>query len=154
MYSVLITIHIIVCVLLVLVVMIQAGRSGGLAGLMGGGGGDALFSTASQQAGLRKTTVVVAIVFMVTSSCWFDSVRILLAFLIVSVLQGENLTEEEAGSMFFFRIGRLGLILSFTNPAAEPIGPQPFHPRSRDTRETAPPSNRNGWGRHAKDCRS
>ena len=34
---------------------------------MGGGGGDALFSTSGQQSGLRKATVVVAVIFMFTS---------------------------------------------------------------------------------------
>lgn len=67
MYNVILTVHTIVCVLLILVVLIQAGRSGGLSGLMGGGGGDALFSTASQQSGLRKMTVIMAIIFMSTS---------------------------------------------------------------------------------------
>ena len=67
MYPVLLTLHVIVSAVLILVVLIQAGRSGGFSGLMGGGGGDALFSTASQQSGLRKATVVIAGVFMATS---------------------------------------------------------------------------------------
>ncbi len=67
MYSLILTIHIIVCVLVVLIVLIQAGRSGGFSGLMGGGGGDAIFSTSSQQSGLRKATVILAAVFMATS---------------------------------------------------------------------------------------
>jgi preprotein translocase subunit SecG len=61
------TIHVITCVLVVLIVLIQAGRSGGFSGLMGGGGGDAIFSTSSQQSGLRKATVALAAVFMATS---------------------------------------------------------------------------------------
>lgn len=67
MYPILLTVHIIVSLLLILVVLIQAGRSGGLSGLMGGGGGDALFTSTSQQAGLRKGTVIIAVVFMFTS---------------------------------------------------------------------------------------
>lgn len=67
MYSIILTIHILVCVLVVLIVLIQAGRSGGFSGLMGGGGGDAIFSTSSQQSGLRKATVILAAVFMATS---------------------------------------------------------------------------------------
>jgi preprotein translocase subunit SecG len=67
MYPIILTIHIIVCVLVVLIVLIQAGRSGGFSGLMGGGGGDAIFSTSSQQSGLRKATVILAAVFMATS---------------------------------------------------------------------------------------
>lgn len=66
MYSIILTIHVIVCLLVVLIVLIQAGRSGGFSGLMGGGG-DAIFSTSSQQSGLRKATVILASMFMATS---------------------------------------------------------------------------------------
>lgn len=67
MYSIILTIHVIVCILVILVVLIQAGRSGGFSGIMGGGGGDALFSASSQQSGLRKATVALAGLFMATS---------------------------------------------------------------------------------------
>ena len=67
MYGVILSVHVVVCVLVVLIVLIQAGRSGGFSGLMGGGGGDALFSTSSQQSGLRKATVALAALFMATS---------------------------------------------------------------------------------------
>ena len=67
MYTIILTIHIIVCVLVVLIVLMQAGRNSGLSGLTGGGGGDAIFSTSSQQSGLRKATVVLAAIFMATS---------------------------------------------------------------------------------------
>lgn len=67
MYPVILIIHVIICVLVVLIVLIQAGRSGGFSGIMGGGGGDALFSTSSQQSGLRKITVILAGLFMATS---------------------------------------------------------------------------------------
>jgi preprotein translocase subunit SecG len=67
MYAVLLTIHVIACALVILIVLVQAGRSGGLSGLMGASGGDALFSTSSQQSGLRKITLILAAVFMATS---------------------------------------------------------------------------------------
>ena len=67
MYAVILTVHVIICILVMLTVLIQAGRSGGFSGLMGGGGGDALFSTSSQQSGLRKATVALAALFMATS---------------------------------------------------------------------------------------
>ena len=67
MYAVILTVHVVVCVMVILTVLIQAGRSGGFSGLMGGGGGDALFSTSSQQSGLRKATVALAALFMATS---------------------------------------------------------------------------------------
>lgn len=67
MYPLILTIHVVACVLVILVVLVQAGRSGGFSGLLGGGGGDALFSTSSQQSGLRKATVALAAAFMATS---------------------------------------------------------------------------------------
>jgi preprotein translocase subunit SecG len=67
MFPVLLTVHIVVSVLLVLLIMIQSGRSGGFSNLMGGGGGDALFSTSGQQSGLRKATIVLAGIFFATS---------------------------------------------------------------------------------------
>jgi len=67
MYPILLTIHVTVCVLIVLIVLVQAGRSGGLSGFLGAGGGDALFSTSSQQSGLRKFTVILAVLFFFTS---------------------------------------------------------------------------------------
>ncbi len=67
MYPVILTVHVVVCSLLILIVLIQSGRSGGFSNLMGGGGGDALFSTSGQQSGLRKITFVIAGIFMATS---------------------------------------------------------------------------------------
>jgi preprotein translocase subunit SecG len=67
MHAVLLTIHIITCFLVILVVLIQSGRNGGLAGFVGGGGGDALFSTSTQQSGVRKATIILAGIFMATS---------------------------------------------------------------------------------------
>ena len=67
MFTILMTIHVAVSLFLILIVLVQSGRSGGFSGLMGGGGGDSLFSTASQQSGLRKATVVMAVIFMFTS---------------------------------------------------------------------------------------
>ena len=67
MYGLVLTIHIVLSALLILIVLIQAGRSGGFSGLLGGGGGDALFTTSSQQSGLRKATIIIAGLFFMTS---------------------------------------------------------------------------------------
>jgi preprotein translocase subunit SecG len=66
MHGILVGLHVLIGVVLILVVLIQAGRSGGFSSLMGGGG-DALFSTTSQQSGLRKATIIIAVLFMATS---------------------------------------------------------------------------------------
>jgi preprotein translocase subunit SecG len=67
MYGTLMAVHILIAALLILVVLIQSGRSGGFSNIMGGGGGDALFSASSQQSGLRKATIIIAGIFMLTS---------------------------------------------------------------------------------------
>jgi len=66
MYGFFVFIHIIICVALVLVVLLQAGKGAGLGGLFGGGGGDQLFSAPSGSAFIRKVTTTMAIIFMFT----------------------------------------------------------------------------------------
>lgn len=60
-------VHIVSCLFLLLVVLLQAGRGAGLSGIFGGGGGEALFSAPSGSAFLRKLTTAVAIIFLSTS---------------------------------------------------------------------------------------
>ena len=68
MYPVLISIHILICFLVVLVVLIQSGRGAGFSGLFGGGGGgDALFSAPSGSSFIRKLTAGLAVAFFVSS---------------------------------------------------------------------------------------
>src|SRR5262247_1299174 len=67
MYSVILSIHVIVCVLVILVVLLQSGKGAGFAGLFGGGGGDALFSAPSGSSFVRKLTTGLAIAFFATS---------------------------------------------------------------------------------------
>lgn len=60
--------HLIACVSLILIVLLQAGKGSGISGLFGGGGSsDQLFSASSGLAFIKKVTVVMAIVFMITS---------------------------------------------------------------------------------------
>ena len=66
MYIVLIVIHIIVCLILILTILLQAGRGGGLTE---SGGGDSTQSVLGTQAPvmLKRATEVSAIVFLMTS---------------------------------------------------------------------------------------
>ena len=66
MYSFLMTIHVSTCVLLILIVLLQAGRGAGLS-VFGGGGGDALFTTPSSTGFMKQLTSGLAITFAVTS---------------------------------------------------------------------------------------
>ena len=67
LYYLIITLHCIVCFALIVIVPLQAGKSGGMAGIFGGGGSDQIFSAPSGMAFIKKVTIGCAIVFMVTS---------------------------------------------------------------------------------------
>ncbi len=67
LYYIIVTLHFIVCAALIVMVLLQAGKSGGMAGIFGGGGSDQIFSAPSGMAFIKKVTVGCAIVFMVTS---------------------------------------------------------------------------------------
>lgn len=66
MYTFILVIHIAVALLLILIILLQIGKAGSLGGIFGGGGGEQLFSTPSGSELLRKTTIVLAITFLIT----------------------------------------------------------------------------------------
>ena len=69
-YNALLFLHLIICVALVLVVLLQSGKGGGLAGAFGGGMGGAgqtLFGGRGAATFLSKTTTVLGIAFMTSS---------------------------------------------------------------------------------------
>lgn len=66
MYTLLVILHITAAILLILAVLLQVGKSAGLESIFGGGG-EKLLSLPSGTAFLRKTTAVIAIIFIFTS---------------------------------------------------------------------------------------
>jgi preprotein translocase subunit SecG len=68
-YGLVIGVHLIICVVMVLVVLLQAGKGGGLAGAFGGtgGAGQALFGGRGAATFLSKATTALGITFMTTS---------------------------------------------------------------------------------------
>lgn len=66
MYYIVLTLHVVVCLFLILVVLLQAGRGSGMGGLFGGGG-EALLSAPSGSAFIKKLTAIVALSFAFTS---------------------------------------------------------------------------------------
>ena len=60
-------IHIVVCVLLILIVLLQSGKSADLAGAFGGGGSQTAFGARGTATFLSKLTTGAAIIFMITS---------------------------------------------------------------------------------------
>jgi preprotein translocase subunit SecG len=67
MVYLLLTIHIIVSIFLIVVVLIQSGKSADLAGAFGGGGSTSTFGPRGAQSALAKATTVGVIIFMLTS---------------------------------------------------------------------------------------
>jgi len=67
LYYAVATIHIIVCVILVLVVLLQSGKGADLAGAFGGGATQTAFGSRGPASFLSKMTTVSAIIFMLTS---------------------------------------------------------------------------------------
>ena len=71
MYSLILGVHIIVCLLLVIVVLLQSGKAADLAGAFGGMGSQSTFGPRGAATFLSKMTTTLAILFMVTSlSLW------------------------------------------------------------------------------------
>jgi len=59
--------HVLVCVFLILVVLLQQGKGADWAGTFGGGGSQTVFGARGAGTILSKATTVAAIVFMITS---------------------------------------------------------------------------------------
>ena len=67
LFSVLLSIHVVACVLVILAVLLQSGKGAGFSGIFGGGGSDAVFSAPSGSQFIRKVTAGFAIAFFTSS---------------------------------------------------------------------------------------
>ena len=67
MEIVLYLVHIVVCVVLIMVVLLQSGKAADLAGAFGGGGSQTALGSRGAATVLTKATTVCAILFMLTS---------------------------------------------------------------------------------------
>ena len=65
MYTFVIIIHIIACLILIASILLQSGRGGGLTGLFGGGSTQTIFG-ARASTFLTRATAVAAVVFLIT----------------------------------------------------------------------------------------
>jgi len=73
LFNLLIGLHVFVCLVLILVVLLQSSKGGGLAGAFGGAGGQTMFGGQETATFLSRLTAYLAVAFMVLS--------LLLAFL-------------------------------------------------------------------------
>jgi preprotein translocase subunit SecG len=67
MYILILLIHIIVCIFLIIVVLLQSGKAADLAGAFGGMGSQTTFGPRGSATLLSRATTISAILFMVTS---------------------------------------------------------------------------------------
>ncbi|MCK4339804.1 MAG: preprotein translocase subunit SecG [Candidatus Cloacimonetes bacterium] len=67
MFTVLLAIHVIVCISLIISVLLQSSKGGGLGGAFGGGSSDTLFGGQGASSFLKKTTKVLGISFMIVT---------------------------------------------------------------------------------------
>ena len=67
LYYAITALHILVCVILVLVVLLQSGKGADLAGAFGGGATQTAFGSRGPASFLSKMTTIAAVVFMLTS---------------------------------------------------------------------------------------
>jgi preprotein translocase subunit SecG len=67
MYTLVLVIHVIVCVFLIFVVLVQSSKGAELGAAFGGGSSQTLFGSRGAATFLSKLTTVAAIVFMITS---------------------------------------------------------------------------------------
>jgi len=66
-YYLISTLHVIVCIILILVVLLQSGKGADLAGAFGGGATQTAFGSRGPASFLSKMTTVAAVIFMITS---------------------------------------------------------------------------------------
>jgi preprotein translocase subunit SecG len=67
MYYLVLTVHMLVCIFLIIVVLLQSGKAADLAGAFGGMGSQTAFGPRGSATLLSKATTVSAVLFMVTS---------------------------------------------------------------------------------------
>src|SRR2546430_4995343 len=67
MITLLTVFHVIVCIFLILVVLVQQGKGADWAGAFGGGGSQTTFGARSTGSILERATTAAAIIFMITS---------------------------------------------------------------------------------------
>ena len=88
-------IHIIVCLILIIAVLLQSGKSADLAGAFGGGGSQTVFGPRGAATILSKATTVCAVLFMITSmGLWMLSTRGAR-----SAVKGEEAPAKEAAAL-------------------------------------------------------
>ncbi len=94
-------IHILVCVFLIVLVLLQPGKGGGLGSVFGGGSSDSVFGSSGAAPFLTKLTRLLALIFVITSlSLGYFSVRSIKSTVIsdVPAVEQNVSSPEESGT--------------------------------------------------------
>ncbi len=67
MTTLIITLHILVCLALIMIVLLQTGKGASIGASLGGGSSQTLFGGSGASTFLSKATTIIAVVFMLTS---------------------------------------------------------------------------------------
>ena len=67
MYEVIVILHVVMCIALILIVLLQTGRGADMGAVFGGGSSQTVFGSSGPGTFLGKVTAVIATVFMLTS---------------------------------------------------------------------------------------
>jgi len=67
MYTLIVVLHVIVCIALILVILLQTGKGSDIGAVFGGGSSQTLFGSTGPTSFLSKLTAGAAIIFMMTS---------------------------------------------------------------------------------------
>jgi preprotein translocase subunit SecG len=115
MYFILVTLHVIICALLIAVIMLQSGEAADLAGAFGGAGSQTAFGPRGAATFLSKATTWCAIMFMLTS---------------MALTMHQNSSAVAAGS---------SVLQQFSKPSkSAPAAPAPTAPASIPAAPVAP----------------
>ena len=119
-YFVLVTLHIVICGLLIVVIMLQSGEAADLAGAFGGAGSQTAFGPRGAATFLSKATTWCAIMFMLTS---------------MALTMHQNSTASATGSSVLQQFSKTSKA-----PASVPAAPAPTAPASTPAPAVPAPS--------------
>jgi preprotein translocase subunit SecG len=125
-YFVLVTLHILVCGLLIIVVLLQSGEAADLAGAFGGAGSQTAFGPRGAATFLSKATTWCAIMFMMTS---------------MAMTMRQNSTAAASGSSVLQQFSKTGKPAAPAVPvpgAPAPMTPVPATPNAATPAPVAP----------------
>ena len=127
-YFVLVTLHILVCGLLIIVVLLQSGEAADLAGAFGGAGSQTAFGPRGAATFLSKATTWCAIMFMLTS---------------MAMTMRQNSTAAASGSSVLQQFSKTGkpaapALPVHSAPTSTPEAPVPAAPNAATPAPSAP----------------